>query len=564
MQVLLYFARSYPLPTFLMLISMLLAGLAEGAGISTFFVMLDMQNAAEDGSPASVIRKNVIAALAFFNLEPTILVLLIAISGVVWLKGFLMLIVRAQIGIIVARSSMDLRLRLLKALMSARWGYFVRQPVGIISNAFATEAERASRSYQLITAVPILLIQAAVYGIFAFALSRQATVASFAAALVGFFALRRLVRITGRAGANLTRLMRSFTSGLTDALQALKALKAMAREDRIAPLLEHDILEIYRTERKRVLATDGLNSIQEPLVVSCLTVGTGVCLIMFEMSFSLVVGLGIAFGRVLTSLTKAQREYQRFTVQESAFWALLGTIEEAEAEREERVPGERTELRREIRLSEIDVNYGDRQVLDGANLAIPAGRITALVGLSGAGKTTVTDLIIGLVEPDRGDVLIDETPLSTMDMQVWRQGIGYVPQETFLLNDSVYQNVTLGERGLTREQVEQGLRRAGAWEFVSKLPECMDTVVGERGARLSGGERQRIAIARALVLEPCLLVLDETTASLDPETESSLWKSLVELLGQVTIIAISHQPILASLATRIYRIEGGKAILESR
>ena len=210
------------------------------------------------------------------------------------------------------------------------------------------------------------------------------------------------------------------------------------------------------------------------------------------------------------------------------------------------------------------MSYDGRAVLEDTSLEIPFGRITALVGPSGAGKTTVSDLVIGLITPDRGEILVDDLPLSRIDTRAWRESIGYVPQELFLLNDSVLMNVTLGESSLGREQVEEALRRAGGWDFVSKLPQGMDSKVGERGARLSGGQRQRIAIARALVHEPCLLVLDEATTALDPDTEASVWESLLQLQGQVTILAVSHQPKLARVADRVYRIEGGKARLEER
>ena len=139
----------------------------------------------------------------------------------------------------------------------------------------------------------------------------------------------------------------------------------------------------------------------------------------------------------------------------------------------------------------------------------------------------------------------------------------YVPQEIILLNTSIYENIALGDANVTRQQVEFALRRSRAWDFVSGLPEQMDTIVGERGARFSGGERQRIAIARALVYEPDLLVLDEATASLDRETESEIWETLAHESGKMTIVAISHQPSLVNVANRVYRIEGAKATLES-
>ena len=139
--------------------------------------------------------------------------------------------------------------------------------------------------------------------------------------------------------------------------------------------------------------------------------------------------------------------------------------------------------------------------------------------------------------------------------------IGYVPQDTLLLHDSVRINVTLGDPALKEEDVVHALRAAGAWDFVMAMPHGMDSSVGERGGKLSGGQRQRIAVARALVQRPRLLILDEATSALDPESEMAIGQTLKKLSGNLTIIAISHQPALAKSADRIYRLQDGQAVL---
>ena len=139
--------------------------------------------------------------------------------------------------------------------------------------------------------------------------------------------------------------------------------------------------------------------------------------------------------------------------------------------------------------------------------------------------------------------------------------IGYVPQETMLLHDTVFVNVTFGDKDLTVEEAETALRAAGAWDFVQDLREGIFEVVGERGHKLSGGERQRIAIARALVHKPKLLILDEATTALDPENEAIVCETLRKLKGKLTILAISHQPAILEAADRTYRVKDGKTIL---
>jgi ATP-binding cassette subfamily C protein len=155
-------------------------------------------------------------------------------------------------------------------------------------------------------------------------------------------------------------------------------------------------------------------------------------------------------------------------------------------------------------------------------------------------------------------VWIDNVPLSEIDLHAWRRTIGYVPQETLLLHENVFVNVTLGDPELTLADVEAALRAAGAWDFVAALRAGMETSLGERGSRLSGGQRQRIAIARALVHKPQLLILDEATTSLDPKSEAAICATVQQLRGTMTIIAISHQPALLEVADVVYRLEDGK------
>ncbi len=165
-------------------------------------------------------------------------------------------------------------------------------------------------------------------------------------------------------------------------------------------------------------------------------------------------------------------------------------------------------------------------VLKNITIEIPSRTFTSIIGPSGAGKTTLVDLVTGLFEPIKGQVLIDGVPLPELDLRKWRRMIGYVPQDTILLHDSIFSNVTLGEPSFSEEDVEHALKAAGAWDFINAMPEGVQTIVGERGAKLSGGQRQRIAIARALVHRPQLLILDEATSALDPETEAAICQTL--------------------------------------
>ena len=286
-------------------------------------------------------------------------------------------------------------------------------------------------------------------------------------------------------------------------------------------------------------------------------------LVRLQMPLASVMVIVYLLARVLNYLAKVQRQFQDVATSESAYWSLRETIDAAQAAHEPPLGSRPVSLDEGIELRDLYFAYTAEPVLDGVSLQIPAGHLTTVIGPSGAGKTTLLDVVTALLRPQRGEVYIDGVPLAEIDRKAWRRAIGYVPQDTFLLHDSVLANVTLGDDSLTEADAEQALRAAGAWDFVCALPQGVHTTVGERGGRFSGGQRQRIAIARAMAHRPKLLILDEATSALDAESERAICETLARLSQSVTMLAISHRPALIEAADRVYRMQHGQAELQA-
>ena len=205
-------------------------------------------------------------------------------------------------------------------------------------------------------------------------------------------------------------------------------------------------------------------------------------------------------------------------------------------------------------MRDVSFAFGAKPVLQGISIEIPAKQVTVIMGASGVGKTTLTDLLLGLHRPDQGEILIDGVPLDQIDLRAWRAMVGYVPQELILFHDTILANITLGDQSIGVEQVRAALEAAGAWDFVSALPDGLMSMAGERGTKLSGGERQRIALARALVHKPALLILDEVTSALDPETEAAICRNIRDLSGSLTILSITHRPAWIAAADQVFEL----------
>lgn len=218
-------------------------------------------------------------------------------------------------------------------------------------------------------------------------------------------------------------------------------------------------------------------------------------------------------------------------------------------------------LEKGCQFEHVDFAYGETRILKQVDLKIPAGVVTVLLGPSGAGKTTIIDLLTGLNQCDAGTITVDTVPIGDIDMGRWRSSIGYVPQELTLLHGTIYDNISLGDDTITREQVWSALKSAGAEGFIETLPDQLDTHIGNMGSKLSGGQRQRLSLARALVREPALLILDEVTSALDEKTEEEICRNIAGLGSKYTIVAITHRPAWKNIATRLYEVNSGQVRL---
>ena len=489
-----YFFAAYPVRSTLMLLAITAAAVAEGVGIAVLLPLIGLVIDAE--GTGGTLTLYVEQVFALVGLELSLGRLLVLIVVAVALKALLMLLAMAQVGYAAAHVAMDLRLAFIRALLQARWTHFVDRRAGDMASAASIEPTRAANAYvaacrSLSGAIQLLIYLDAV--------SRH---------LMGGFARCPRRRCGGhgrvkparrhgarRAGQNQTEHQKSFMTRLLQGLDGMKPLKAMAREGSIEPLIEGDIRGLNHAQRTIVVTREALKESHEIIRAVAVAGGLYVFVAVWGQPVEGLLVLVLLFMRTLQKVSLLQSHYQSAAINQPAFAFLRSTIATAEGAREPGQGGTVPRLASAIALREVSFSYGRGNVLENVSMTLPAGSFIAVVGSSGAGKTTVVDLIIGLLRPQRGEVWIDDLPMRDIDVKAWRSMIGYVPQETFLFHDTVMANVTLGDSGISRADVETALRRAEAWEFVAALPDGMDAVVGERGARLSGGQRQRVAMA---------------------------------------------------------------------
>jgi ATP-binding cassette subfamily C protein len=555
------FSRAYPWPSFLMVAALLLAGLAEGSSLSLMLPLISFAVDKEAGlepENQSEFTQTVTQVLQSVGITPSIGNLLIVVVLGVLLKSMLLLVANKQVGYTKARMATDLRLKLLNSILTSRWSYFVHQPVGRLTNSMATEAWRASDAYEFGAGMVAYGIQALVYMSVALMVSWKATLSALAAALVFLYVSHFLVKMTRRAGRRQTHLLKSLLTRMTDTLNSVKTLKAMGRENLADKVLGAETDKLNKALEKEVFSKAALSAAQEPMFAAVGALAIFILLERWGLPVAEVLVLTVLLTRVLAHLGKIQKHFQKVVTAESAYYSLMEAVDDAVALKEEHHGLPAPELDDRIELDGVSFEYDGKPILRNLSLSIPSGQLTTIIGRSGSGKTTIIDMLAGLQAPSAGRVLIDGVSLSEINLGDWRHKIGYAPQDTVLLHDTILNNVTLGDPDLDEADARRALEQADAWEFVAAMPDGMETSVGERGARVSAGQRQRIMLARALAHQPRLLILDEATSALDPDSEAAICETLRGLRGQLTIVAVSHQPALAEFADAVYRLSEGR------
>jgi ATP-binding cassette subfamily B protein len=353
------------------------------------------------------------------------------------------------------------------------------------------------------------------------------------------------------------------TSVLGDTIPGARVVKAFAQESR----------EIgrFRAANDRVLdANDRVNVVWAffgPLVSLCNEAGT---LVVWAAGAWLVFGGSVTVGTLTAFLAYISRFYarvesmihmvpatQRAAASAQRIFEILDCQPSvAEAAR----PVDPGRVRGRIELSGVHFRYGPREILHGIDLAIEPGEMIGLVGTSGSGKTTLANLVCRFYDPSSGTITVDGTDLRELSIPAYRRNLGCVLQEPFLFFGTVAENIAYGRPDATRERIVAAARAAGAHEFILRLPAAYDSRVGERGGSLSGGERQRLSIARALLVDPAILILDEATSSVDAETEAIIQSAIDRLVTGRTTIAIAHRLSTLRRADRLVVLDAGRIV----
>jgi ATP-binding cassette, subfamily C, bacterial len=454
------------------------------------------------------------------------------------------------------------RRRLYRAIAGAQWRFITQSRPADFTHALTAELGRVAEAVSSALLLAGDLMLGALYIGLAFVLSPLTSAIVVGAGTVLALGLRGRTRRIERHGAELAAITNALYAAATEHLQSLKTAKTYGAEERnyalFADLSGRIAGTNVETAREQVAASSwfelGATLILMPLLYVAVRV--------IKVPPAELLLLLVLFMRVMPRIQSSHHHYRGYVNLLPSFSNVMALEERCRAAAEPLpMTADAPEFRSEIRFESVTFAYALKgpPAVRGLDLTIAAGKITALAGPSGAGKSTVADLVMGLCAPDAGRITVDGAALTPGAARAWRERIGYVGGETTLFHGTVRDNLRWAAPAASEAEMWEALGRAAA-EFVRALPNGLDTAVGDRGATLSQGERQRIALARALLRRPALLILDEATNSLDYETEARVIGAIEALRGAITVLMIAHRRTSIRRADFIYLIADGGVV----
>ncbi|HEY7619412.1 MAG TPA: ABC transporter ATP-binding protein [Solirubrobacteraceae bacterium] len=494
-----------------------------------------------------------------------VVVAFIASALIVWAASYAQTYLVGWVG---QRALADLRLQIFRHLQDMPVGFYERRPAGVLISRMTNDVEALD---SLVTDTVITLFQASLtlIGSVAILLYLDAELALYTFLIFPVMAIGSLAfRIASADAYRRTReTIGAITAYLQESLSGIRVVRAFAQE----PRHRTRFADLNDTNREANLVTVNLNAAYFPFVefISAVAI-TGILIIGGRQAIDGDIQIGVLVGFIaalngffdpIGQLSQVYTTYQSGMAALDKIFELLDETPDL-TDRPDAI--ELPRIRGEIRFEDVSFRYrtGDetKYALQDVTLTVPPGQTVALVGATGAGKSTFAKLVARFYDPTDGRVLVDGHDLRDVSAHSLRSQMGIVPQEAFLFSGTIADNIAFGRPGASAAEIEAAARAVGAWDFISALPAGPDTEVGERGVQLSAGQRQLVAFARALIADPRILVLDEATSNVDLHTEGRIEAGLRRLLAGRTAIVIAHRLSTIRQSGRIVVLDHGRIV----
>lgn len=551
----------YKYSALLLFLIMLAAALTETLGLGMVMPLLEVITNPTESSSGSL--KFLSPILGHFPNYYGLLVIGALLVVLVLLKNILIVCRTAFSSYFTHRFQRLWQSAIMKKYMYAEYPFLLSNKQGVLLNNLLLEPARAAKSlHQLIGFFSRAILAFFLYGLLLLVNWKITFLITFVAMIVIFLMRRATYNYALGVGKKKMSLSQQLSALGAENISAIRQIKIFSLENEVCRRFARKLNNLIRILVRFRIVRSLPHSVTESLVVIGI-VGTLVYIYYFIKlplaNIIPVLGLFIVISQkffpTLSSLFTERMSIFAFLPSLKLVYGLYTTsIEQEELGKGIIID----QLKEDLVFDDIHFSYTESKPLfKSLNIRIPKGKVTAIVGPSGSGKTTITDLLIGLFRKKSGRILINGFDITEINLLSWRRLVGYISQDTFLFNTSVRENILVGRPDASEREVVVAARGAHADEFIRGLPKGYDTILGDRGLKISGGQRQRVAIARAIIGNPEVLIFDEATSSIDPESERLIYESINELAKQKTVILISYRLSTVKGADLIYVLNNG-------
>ena len=534
-----------------------IAGFLEGIGISTAAPLLASMGV--EGGKSGPIVELTGTIMGVIGLDPSPMGFGLLLVGLVFLAALFGLTqawvaVRLQTNYVLSWQD-----DLMRSYQNSHWSFIRNQSTGDLVGSIVTETGRLGGAYYQSVLLITVGIHLIIYLTIGFLLSPAICLIVLAGGITLFLIARPLLRRASVFGTRITKATLHLQTLLSDRFAAAKVIKAFDSGDAFHKDFQGEAKALRDATAANAFDMQIARAINDfgsaLLVVTVLLVGY---MVLGVSAASMLVILAI-FIRIIPKLSAAQQCLQTISQVLPAFSLVRQMHNQAIGEMEK---GGKDKLNLTkpvgIQFNDLTVVYDNEPVLSGLNLDIQSGTFVALVGASGAGKTTLVDVLLGLAKTEEGVVEIDAIPLNELELSHWRRSIGYMSQSVPVITGSIRDNIRFGRDYIDERAIEEAVEQASLKDFISNRSEGLGTLISAGGNEISGGELQRMGLARALAGKPKLLILDEVSSALDVESERAVMEEIKRFKGKMTIIAIAHRLSTIRHADTIHVMAGGE------
>lgn len=538
----------------------------DGIGLAMFIPLLKAVGDGQSQPAASADHESlgqlqhIINLIRKMGFELTVTTVLMSLVTLFVLKGVMKYTQMSFYARLRERFIKKVRYNLVNNLEGLSYSAFLKIDAGKIQNTLTTEVQRLFQSFSFYFTAAQAAVMLLTYMFLAFLANYQFAVLVCFGAVLSNLIYNNLYKTTKRASNELSKKGSDFNSFLIQTTHYFKYLKSTNTFNRYAGKLKTVINQAESLNRKIGHMTAIATSIKEPIIVSIVMLVILMQLHWMGASLGSIILSLLLFYRALSFLVMTQNYWQGFVENTGGINAVISLTKEMAALQEVHGPIEFKTIQSNIQLRNVSLSYDSLKVLDDISITIPKKSTIALVGESGAGKTTLANMISGLIKPDTGELYIDDIPMDQFNLNTYRDKVGYISQEPVVFNDTIFNNITFWAEPTpeNKKRFEDVLAMASLNTFVTTLPEKEQTRLGDSGILISGGQRQRISIARELYKNTEVLIFDEATSALDSETEKIIQENIEQLRGTYTIVLIAHRLSTIKEADTIYLLEKGK------